>query len=297
MQIIDTHLKFKSLTKRKSTDGGVVFHHSACHGSVEDIHRLHLANGWSGIGYHIYIRMDGKVYKGRPIDMIGAHASGVNYNTIGVCCEGNFENEQMPEAQKQALKEVVSWLRKEYGITRFRKHRDVSATACPGKYFPYEEVVNSEADCSTTVPLTTNKPVQATQGKDSVVRAGQIHANNFAGANLGVDGVRGAKTIKGGIMVLQTALNLDYKSKLVVDGEFGPATKSVLGKHYVKKGEKQYMVTALQILLMLKGYACDLACPGTFDSNLETTVKRYQRDYQLTIDGVVGYNTWMSLIH
>lgn len=91
MQIIDTHLKFKSLTKRKSTDGGVVFHHSACHGSVEDIHRMHLANGWSGIGYHIYIRLDGKVYKGRPIDMIGAHASGVNYNTIGVCCEGNFE--------------------------------------------------------------------------------------------------------------------------------------------------------------------------------------------------------------
>ena len=29
MQIIDTHLKFKSLTKRKSTDGGAVFHHAA----------------------------------------------------------------------------------------------------------------------------------------------------------------------------------------------------------------------------------------------------------------------------
>ena len=141
MQIIDTHLKFKSLTKRKSTDGGAVFHHAACHGSVEDIHRMHLANGWSGIGYHIYIRLDGKVYKGRPIDMIGAHASGVNYNTIGVCCEGNFENEQMPEAQKQALKEVVLLLRKEYGITRFRKHSDVSKTACPGKNFPFGEVV------------------------------------------------------------------------------------------------------------------------------------------------------------
>ena len=295
MQIIDTHLKFKSLTKRKSTDGGAVFHHSACHGSVEDIHRMHLANGWSGIGYHIYIRLDGKVYKGRPIDMIGAHASGVNYNTIGVCCEGNFENEQMPEAQKQALKEVVSWLRKEYGITRFRKHSDVSKTACPGKNFPFGEVVK----VSENIPSKTEsiQQIQHIAGKGAIIRAGQIHASNFADAGIITDGIRGNATIEAGIKVLQTAMNLDYKSKLAVDGIYGSATKVALGKHYVKKGEKQYMVTALQILLMLKGYACDLTCPGVFDTATESVVKEYQKNNLLTVDGVVGYNTWMSLIH
>lgn len=295
MQIIDTHLKFKSLTKRKSTDGGVVFHHSACHGSVEDIHRMHLANGWSGIGYHIYIRLDGKVYNGRPIDMIGAHASGVNYNTIGVCCEGNFENEQMPEAQKQALKEVVSWLRNEYGITRFRKHSDVSKTACPGKNFPFGEVVK----VSENIPSKTEsiQQIQHIAAKDAIIRAGQIHANNFAGAGIVTDGIRGNATKKAGIKVLQTAINLDYKKGIAVDGIWGSGSKAALGNHYVRKGETQYMVTALQILLMLKGYACVLTNPGVFDANLEAIVKRYQADYQLTVDGVVGYNTWMSLIH
>ena len=48
---------------------------------------------------------------------------------------------------------------------------------------------------------------------------------------------------------------------------------------------------------MLKGYDCQLECPGVFGANLEATVKQYQRDYQLTVDGVVGYNTFMSLIH
>ena len=57
------------------------------------------------------------------------------------------------------------------------------------------------------------------------------------------------------------------------------------------------MVTAVQILLMLKGYDCQLECPGVFGANLEAAVKQYQRDYQLTVDGIVGYNTFMSLIH
>lgn len=99
------------------------------------------------------------------------------------------------------------------------------------------------------------------------------------------------------IKVLQTAINLDYKKGIAVDGIWGVGSKAALGNHYVRKGETQYMVTALQILLMLKGYACVLTNPGVFDANLEAVVKRYQSDYQLTVDGVVGYNTWMSLIH
>ena len=96
---------------------------------------------------------------------------------------------------------------------------------------------------------------------------------------------------------MQTAINLDYKKRISVDGIWGAGSKAALGDHYVRKGETQYMVTALQILLMLKGYACVLTNPGVFDANLEAVVKRYQADYQLTVDGVVGYNTWMSLIH
>ena len=294
MQIIETNLKFGPLSKRASTKR-VILHHAAMNGSVEAVHNVHKAKGWSGIGYHFYVRKDGKIYRGRPEWAIGAHASGSNYNSIGICAEGNFETDKMSEAQKNALKWLVNYINQKYGISTVQRHRDVGSTACPGRNYPFDEIVNGKIIVDTSKP--DNNPVPNIPGKSHIVQAGQIHANNFSGAGIKTDGVRGEDTIKAGIKVLQTAINLDYKKGLKVDGVWGSNSKSALGNHYVKLGEKQYMVTAVQILLMLKGYACELQNPGKFDANLEKVVKQYQRDYQLTVDGVVGYNTFMSLIH
>ena len=98
-------------------------------------------------------------------------------------------------------------------------------------------------------------------------------------------------------MVLQTAINMDYRAGLVVDGIWGPATDRALGSHYVCLKECQYMVTALEILLMLKGYNPQgVECPGSFGSGLEAAVRQYQKDHGLTVDGIAGRNTFMSLI-
>ena len=264
-------------------------------GSVEAVHNVHKAKGWSGIGYHFYVRKDGKIYRGRPEWAIGAHASGSNYNSIGICAEGNFDTDKMQDAQKNALKWLVNYINQKYGISTVQRHRDVGSTACPGRNYPFDEIVNGKIIVDTSKP--DNNPVPNVPGKSHIVQAGQIHSNNFCGAGIKVDGVRGSETIKAGIKVLQTAINLDYKKKLAVDGIWGSNSKAALGNHYVKLGEKQYMVTAVQILLMLKGYACELQNPGKFDENLERVVKQYQKDYQLTVDGVVGYYTFMSLIH
>ena len=293
MNIIETNLSFGSLSKRASTYR-IILHHAAMNGSVEDIHRVHKNNGWAGIGYHFYVRKDGSVYRGRPERTIGAHASGSNYNSIGICAEGNFENESMPDAQKNAIIELVNYLKSKYGISVVQRHRDVGSTVCPGKNYPYSSIVNGQ----TSIPNVPQvNPVPNITGKAEIVKTGQIHAHNFADAGLIADGIRGEATKKAGIKVLQTAIILDYKKGIAVDGIWGSGSKTALGNHYVRKGETQYMVTALQILLMLKGYACVLTNPGVFDVNLEAVVKRYQTDYQLTVDGVVGYNTWMSLIH
>ena len=93
MVINSSNLKFTDLSKRKSTKQ-IILHHAAMNGSVQDIHRVHLNKDYSGIGYHYYIRKDGSIWEGRPVDMIGAHAQGSNSNSIGVCFEGNFENEK-----------------------------------------------------------------------------------------------------------------------------------------------------------------------------------------------------------
>lgn len=146
---------------------------------------------------------------------------------------------------------------------------------------------------STTKPSTsTNK----TSG-NSIIKAGQTHANNFCGSKIACDGEYGSETKKAGVKVLQTAMNKDYKSKLTVDGVFGSASKAALKGHTVRKGETQYMVTALEILLMLKGYNPNgVECPGTFGSGCESVLKSYQKAKGLTVDGVAGYNTFISLI-
>ena len=64
MRIIESNLTFKSLTDL-GTVKRIILHHaepSTC--SIEDIHRWHLNNGWSGCGYHFLVRTDGSIYRG-----------------------------------------------------------------------------------------------------------------------------------------------------------------------------------------------------------------------------------------
>ena len=130
-----------------------------------------------------------------------------------------------------------------------------------------------------------------------VVHAGQIHANNFCGAGISADGIRGSRTKKAGIKVLQQALNLDYQAGLSVDGIWGPKSRQALGSHYVRRGERQYLVTAAEILLMLKDYTVNgVESPGIFGSGLEQAVKSYQKAQGLSVDGMAGSATFLSLI-
>lgn len=132
---------------------------------------------------------------------------------------------------------------------------------------------------------------------NTIVRDGQIHANNFSGAGIETDGIRGANTKKAGIKVLQVALNHDYNAGLAVDGIRGAKTDAALGNHYVKYGETQYLVTAVEILLMLKGYNPNgVECPGQFGSGLKAAVGQYQKDNGLTVDYICGPATFKSLI-
>ncbi len=130
-----------------------------------------------------------------------------------------------------------------------------------------------------------------------IVRNGQIHANNFCGAGLAADGIRGSRTRKAGVMALQQAMNLDYRAGLAVDGIWGANSRRALGNHYVRKGEKQYLVTAAEILLMLKNYAVGgVESPGIFGSGLDQAVRLYQGEHGLKADGYAGPDTFLSLI-
>ena len=141
MNIIDTHLTFsKALTPLVNPELIILHHEAAPTATVEEIHRFHQGKGWGGIAYHLYIRKNGLVYQGRPLNTRGTHTTNYNYKSIGVCCEGNFENESMLPAQRAALLDVIAYLQERFPGIKIAGHREVGATACPGRNFPLQEV-------------------------------------------------------------------------------------------------------------------------------------------------------------
>jgi len=95
-----------------------------------------------GIGYHFYIRRDGSIYRGRPENMQGAHAYGANSDSIGICFEGNLNEEYLTKEQIEAGRWLVSYFKEKYGNIEFTEHRKVCNTSCPGKNFNIDEIVN-----------------------------------------------------------------------------------------------------------------------------------------------------------
>ncbi|WP_310939438.1 peptidoglycan recognition family protein [Clostridium sp. SHJSY1] len=119
----------------------LVYHHTAAEGlTPENINKDHKGKGWGGIGYHFYIRKNGTIYRGRPEEYIGAHAIGKNYDSIGICLEGDFEVEEPTEAQKSSLVKLSTDMIIKYNLKDAIGHRDVYETLCPGEKFPMEEI-------------------------------------------------------------------------------------------------------------------------------------------------------------
>ena len=117
-----------SFTYRNRTDE-IIWHHAEANCTVEDIHSWHLNNGWIGCGYNLIIYKDGTVHEGRPLNVVGAHASGHNSRSVGVCCIGRYDIETMPLAQLNAAKQVQAYLKGLYPGAVTKRHKDVNATS------------------------------------------------------------------------------------------------------------------------------------------------------------------------
>lgn len=144
MRIKETNFKFSSGLKKRLETNYIILHHRAGSGDIESIHEQHLKRAYIGIGYHYYIRKDGSIYSGRPENTVGAHCLNYNIASVGVCFEGNFENEHMTEAQKNAGRELVNYLKNTYPSAKVVRHKDMMSTACPGRYFPFDEICEEE---------------------------------------------------------------------------------------------------------------------------------------------------------
>ena len=94
--------------------------------------------GWSDIGYHYVVKLDGIVEVGRPIKRAGAHTIGQNLNSIGICYIGGKDKsnsvfkDTRTKRQKKALKNLIVTLKSIYGASvEVAGHKDFAARACP----------------------------------------------------------------------------------------------------------------------------------------------------------------------
>jgi len=110
-----------------------------------------------------------------------------------------------------------------------------------------------------------------------------------------IDGIAGENTYN-------SIIKFQKENNLQADGMVGEKTKTLLfdsgydekNQILLKKGSKEKnAIINLQNLLTKKGYNCE--ADGIFGNNTYNSVIALQKDYDLTVDGIVGPATWAIL--
>lgn len=108
--------------------------------TVEQIREWHVkGNGWSDVGYHYIIDLDGKVHPGRPIQQPGAHCKGHNAKSIGIvyvgglAADGKTPKDTRTPAQRIALRQLIAQLQEQFPESwgNIHGHNEYAAKACP----------------------------------------------------------------------------------------------------------------------------------------------------------------------
>jgi len=171
-------------------------------------------------------------------------------------------------------------------------HNMFANTDCPGPYLlsrmnELADTVNTILDGGAPQPQPTPQPSTG----DDKIRSVQNWLNNNYNTNIAEDGLYGSQTKKALVKGLQTELNIQFGTELVVDGIFGNQTKAACRN--VKQGAEGNITKIIQSILYCKKYY--LGIDGIFGNETMNVVKNYQADNKLSVDGIVGKNTFESL--
>ena len=119
----------------------IIIHCSATpegvHFDASRIDKWHRDRGWSGIGYHYVILLDGTIEYGRDIKKTGAHTQGHNTGSIAICYIGgmdkNMDNakDTRTDAQKESLLLLLKTLKKLHPQATIHGHNNFSSKKCP----------------------------------------------------------------------------------------------------------------------------------------------------------------------
>ncbi|MCM1292347.1 MAG: N-acetylmuramoyl-L-alanine amidase [Bacteroides sp.] len=104
--------------------------------TAADVDAWHRQRGFKMIGYHYLVRLDGTIEKGRDESAIGAHCTGHNTDSIGVCYVGGSDKNLRPKdtrtgQQRSALRKLVDDLQARYPGATVHGHYEFANKACP----------------------------------------------------------------------------------------------------------------------------------------------------------------------
>lgn len=133
--------KSDELVKSKRSINEIIVHCTATPDgrpvTIREITQWHKQRGFSTIGYHYVIMLDGTVCNGRNVDTVGAHCTNHNSHSIGVCYVGGLDKvtkqpkDTRTPAQKYALTTLLKKLKALYPKAKIYGHRDFANKACP----------------------------------------------------------------------------------------------------------------------------------------------------------------------
>lgn len=144
------------MTPRKTTKK-IIWHCTATPEGREvtkdDLYRWHVVeNGWSDIGYHYLITLEGEIIACRDEHLVGAHAKGENHDSIGIAYVGGITNDGTKRAkdtrtdiQVASMYSLTARLLDKYDLTwdDVYGHNQFAAKACPS-FDVIRDVASSE---------------------------------------------------------------------------------------------------------------------------------------------------------
>lgn len=115
--------------------------------TVEDINAWHVERGFKrqesyrsgfnpnlkAIGYHYVIYVDGSLHTGRQLAEVGAHCSGLNSKSVGICLAGCGKYNQ---DQWDKLASIIEALKLAHPIKRIIGHNEAPTGISQGKTCP-----------------------------------------------------------------------------------------------------------------------------------------------------------------
>ena len=131
----------RSVKKSKRVINEIIVHCTATpegrEVTVEEITKWHKQRGFTTIGYHYVVYLDGSVHEGRSVDVSGAHCTGHNSHSIGVCYvgglakDGKTPKDTRTDKQREGLAWLIKSLKDVYPRAVVHGHREYASKACP----------------------------------------------------------------------------------------------------------------------------------------------------------------------